>query len=513
MLAHPAEIGSALRVGVVDEDFPTDDQRLVFAAVRRLYQRGETVGPTTLAVELERAGDFERAGGNAAMQSLLLDAPGYVEGAEQYALMVKRTAQLREVTALFLQLAARAESGRELPGDLAEHAIRGLSGVVGPRDRSLELLDDVAIGQRPPLEYIVDGILPAGGLAVLYGPPGSGKSFVILDLACAIATGEPWLSHPIRRRGPVVYVAGEGIAGMSQRLTAWKESRGVDPAEPIGVFFVEEPLNLFTGEDTERLMAAVRRLPAPPVLIVFDTLARSMSGGEENSSKDVGLVVENAGRLQRLTGAAVAFAHHSRKDGESERGSSALRGAADAMLFLKVEDDRRLLVCEKAKDSAAFQSIALELVPTGQSCVVSRSVDARESGGGILTPKHIAALIALSECSLGGAASGTVWREQTGLPTPTFYRTVTFLKTEGYVALRERGAAKLYSLTDSGRSAVSRHSHSILTHSHTAEQSHSHTLTPPLGGERSEKSLRLWSDESDGWTPDESQVSVMETDQ
>ncbi|WP_426765441.1 AAA family ATPase, partial [Pseudomonas aeruginosa] len=56
---------------------------------------------------------------------------------------------------------------------------------------------------------LVRGILGEGGLSVLYGAPGAGKSFLALDLGYAVATGQPWMGRDTRQ-GPVIYAAGEG---------------------------------------------------------------------------------------------------------------------------------------------------------------------------------------------------------------------------------------------------------------------------------------------------------------
>jgi putative DNA primase/helicase len=50
-----------------------------------------------------------------------------------------------------------------------------------------KLLSGVDLSNAPPMTWMLHGVLPSTGLAALYGPSGSGKSFLILDLACALA--------------------------------------------------------------------------------------------------------------------------------------------------------------------------------------------------------------------------------------------------------------------------------------------------------------------------------------
>ena len=65
-------------------------------------------------------------------------------------------------------------------------------------------------------------------------------------------------------------------------------------------------------------------------LVVIDTLARALAGGNENAPEDMGALIGNAKRIQEATGAAVLFVHHSGKDtSRGSRGHSSLKGAAD----------------------------------------------------------------------------------------------------------------------------------------------------------------------------------------
>ena len=50
-----------------------------------------------------------------------------------------------------------------------------------------------------------------------------------------------------------------------------------------------------------------------PKLIIFDTLARCMVGGDENSPLDMGRAVAAADRVRVETGAAVLLVHHPTK--------------------------------------------------------------------------------------------------------------------------------------------------------------------------------------------------------
>jgi hypothetical protein len=96
----------------------------------------------------------------------------------------------------------------------------------GGNGQGFQLLTAQELMSMPPLRWLVDHHLPAGGFAVLYGPPGGGKSFVALDLAMSVATGTDWLGVERVDPGVVVYVAAEGSAGLAKRVGAWINAHG-----------------------------------------------------------------------------------------------------------------------------------------------------------------------------------------------------------------------------------------------------------------------------------------------
>lgn len=64
--------------------------------------------------------------------------------------------------------------------------------------------------------WLIDDWLPATGIAAVYGHPGSGKSFLVLDMAAAVASGTEWAGRHVER-GLVVYVVAEGQTGLDRK--------------------------------------------------------------------------------------------------------------------------------------------------------------------------------------------------------------------------------------------------------------------------------------------------------
>jgi putative DNA primase/helicase len=181
-------------------------------------------------------------------------------------------------------------------------------------------------------------------------------------MALAIASGADWLGRKTLQR-PILYVAAEGVLGMKLRIQAHQERFGLNDDN---VRFIGLPFNVRDTVDVDAILAAIDHPGFKPNLIIVDTLARVAVGADENSAKDMGQVVDGLERIKRETGATVLVVHHSRKNDLVERGSSALRGAADVMIAcdpfegadgVKGAD----LKCEKMKDDEPFKDFAIQL--------------------------------------------------------------------------------------------------------------------------------------------------------
>src|SRR5262249_47672969 len=231
---------------------------------------------------------------------------------------------------------------------------------------SFTLLSPADLAALPEPTWLIDGVLPSHGFCVLYGEPGSGKTFVALSIALSVAANHCWCGKRTLG-GTVLYVAAEGLFGLKLRVEAYQKKHELR-AENIR--YLGAAFNLL-NEDVETLLATLRTAGIQPVLIVLDTLARSMVGADENSTKDMGLTIEEIDRLRQETQATVLVIHHTRKDGKTERGSSALRGAADVMIECSSRKSDRgvvFLECAKMKDAEPFgkAALGLEKVPLGE---------------------------------------------------------------------------------------------------------------------------------------------------
>lgn len=183
----------------------------------------------------------------------------------------------------------------------------------------------------PPPEFAVEGLLEHRAFTSIIGAPGVGKSGVALDIAAALVTGNRWMGRATLRQR-VLYLPGEGLSGAVQRIKAWESAHDMDLG---GELFVGDSI-IQIGASNEAWAAVVARMLKFNIgLLMLDTFARAAVGMEENSATDVGKGIARFDMVRAATGAGVMVVHHTRKDGGSGRGSSALNGALDTELLVR----------------------------------------------------------------------------------------------------------------------------------------------------------------------------------
>jgi hypothetical protein len=215
------------------------------------------------------------------------------------------------------------------------------------------------IEMRPP-DWLLRGMLERDAFALVFGDPGTGKSFLAIDWACRVATGSPWRGHHVRP-GPVLYIAGEGRQGFGRRVQAWQEHNGVSMAgAPL---FVTPALAISDALQLRELVQAVEAaVPAGrPALVVLDTLARSFGGGDENSTQDMSRFVSACDAIRQHWGSTVLVVHHTgHADKTRARGAIALKAALDAEYRL-TNTGGLVLAATKMKEAEMPPPLALSL--------------------------------------------------------------------------------------------------------------------------------------------------------
>lgn len=183
--------------------------------------------------------------------------------------------------------------------------------------------------------YAAKGWLRRGETSVLFGPSNSGKSALVCHLGNCIVTHQPFFGARVRQ-GIVLHVGAEAPESVLDRMHAF-DLPGATGALPYIVRM--KPVDLSMRNQVDNFVAELEQLRRdrgqPIVLIVFDTLARSIGTTDENCAGAMTGIADSAGHIARQIDAHVMLVHHTGKDAErGGRGSSALRGAVDTEISL-----------------------------------------------------------------------------------------------------------------------------------------------------------------------------------
>lgn len=223
----------------------------------------------------------------------------------------------------------------------------------------LQWLDDIKPQLSAP--WLVSGLLPLEGLALIFGESGSGKTYLATDIALHVASGAEWAGRRARP-GVVVYVAAENPASLERRASLWRQLRG-QGGEPFAM--VSQPIDLLG--DVDELIASLRAVAKEHgriAMVLFDTVARSMVGGDENSAQDVGRVVASCDRVRESLHTCVALIHHAGKDSsKGARGHSSLRAAVDTEIEVTANGDLHFATVTKQRDGETGTRFQFRLEP------------------------------------------------------------------------------------------------------------------------------------------------------
>ena len=216
---------------------------------------------------------------------------------------------------------------------------------------SVAFADELSDRYEPPDE-LVEGVLTLGDCSVLYGDSNSGKTFLVIDMAAAIARGVPWMGKRTEA-GLVVYLAAESPASVRGRLQAYQKHH---ECRVPNFAIVQSPIDLFDGDaDTNRVIKLVHQLERQRGqkvrLIVGDTLARLSAGANENAGQDMGLVVRRFDRIRTECKAHFLLIHHSGKAAAAgARGWSGIRAAVDTEIEISESPAGRCVEITKQRD-------------------------------------------------------------------------------------------------------------------------------------------------------------------
>lgn len=226
--------------------------------------------------------------------------------------------------------------------------------------RRIRFLPTSAFLDRPPQQWLIPGILPKDGIAMVYGLSGTYKSFLTMGWSLSIATGLPWIGRQVMR-GPVAYICAEGSYGIGKRVKAWMTHHSYTRVDDIAVKWFDETLVLQdAGNVGELLTALAEDFTDPPVMVVIDTLSRCSAGADENSNSEMAKLIASADVIRQHFHCTVLLVHHAGKDTQrGPRGASALFGNTETLIVVTPTTVGCTVSSVKPKDAPKFEDIRL----------------------------------------------------------------------------------------------------------------------------------------------------------
>lgn len=379
--------------------------QLIFDALQMQISSRLPADPVTVHESLAQHHDVDEYGGLQYLTALAQAVPS-VRNCRRYAELVKERAAERDAIAAADEIARLAWDGKRDLGARLEQMAAAVARVEQVRKNPgarVPLLKLTALKEAAAaLTWLVKRVVPADSVGMLFGGSGTFKSFIALDLALHVAHGLPWMGRKTNK-GPVLYIAAEGGAGLWSRIHAWHKRRGLKWQEAN---MVVVPVAVDLSADAWRVVDAAQAVGVQPALVIVDTLSQTFVG-EENAAGEISAYLRELGlRFRLLWSCAVMVVHHSGHQAtERPRGSSALRANVDWMFGVH-RDEKEMMAtvsCVKQKDGELFPdavfgltvetlgmdedndpltSLAARHLGTEEELAEARAIEAAEGRGG-----------------------------------------------------------------------------------------------------------------------------------
>jgi len=229
------------------------------------------------------------------------------------------------------------------PGEIIQilNALVGQTQEWKPKDKTSNGLIFTSVGDLllepdPVYDWLVDNLLPMGGLSVLCAKPKVGKSTLARNLAFCVSRGDSFLGITTKQ-GPVLYL---GLEEKRSEVKTHFRTMGAGPGDPILLYIYPSPrdglLKLKQATEKEK-----------PALITIDPIFKMVRVKDTNAYAELSNALEPVLTIARETGAHILITHHG---GKTERegldsllGSTAIAGCVDSGLIMKRTENYRTI--------------------------------------------------------------------------------------------------------------------------------------------------------------------------
>jgi len=224
-------------------------------------------------------------------------------------------------------------------------------------------------------DFLIDGLIESDTIGAFIGASSVGKSFVAISISASVATGTMFAEKAVQQ-GAVLYLAGEGMNGITRRFSGWEQHTGIQI--PQGSIHVSHRTISLDASGASALLDATEDMDQDIKLIVVDTLARHMTG-EENSNRDMSAFIAAADKIREEHGCAVLIIHHTGHSSDNSnraRGASAFYASLDFEFLMKGnKKGTGTIEGTKNKEGTIYPKRKFSLVPVELNCITNTNGD------------------------------------------------------------------------------------------------------------------------------------------
>ena len=451
--------------------FYKKDHNQIYRAMQTVDAKGDALDPVPIDAQLEQWG-ITKLNGLPSISYLYelqvreierVSTDSLQQRAITYAQLIREAALRRRLIVFATNAQAIALNGSQEPyTDIVallkeiepytkqDNNSRLVMGKKGKKVMKSDTLEDVL--NYPDPEYLVAKILEIATVSLLYGESGTGKTFIALAIALAVALGQDWLGRRVKQ-GQVLYFYQEGKIGLKKRVRAWLKYYSIDSL-PSNIQFITVPTHLI--HDREYIFNCIEEHDELSVLVIVDTFSNCAPGVSQNNQEEVYPILAIGHEIAKSYGSHFMFIHHDNKGGDYN-GSKAFRNHVDTMLLVeKGNVEGTIILCsKKSREEEPFTNISLqlhkvELDEISSSCIVVSS-DANTSPA--LPQAQFQILEILHE---SGKLSSNEWHRKCEkaykMPYTTWNRNRKKLEQAGLIEAPDSsgGTEKTYTVTQKG---------------------------------------------------------------
>ena len=314
------------------QDFYIIKHWWIWQAFEHLAKAGMPIDFLTVQSELEKTGRLKESGGPAFLTVLMNQTPTSLNAAA-YARLVKEQSSRRQILESIRQTAILAGDQKKSHDEILKSLLEAAQKATGSETGRYSVKSGIdALAPRPPIRYLVEGLIYEKSITVIYGDGGTKKTWSSMYLAACVACGARWGDFETHQTKVLFVDEENGESEMATRAAFC--IRGALAEKTLDLRYISlAAFHLDNPQDEAILTNEI--LAQGAGLVIFDALADLMLG-DENAKQDTQPVFNALRRITEKTGAAIIVIHHANKQ-NGFRGSSVIKDAPD--ILIKVESD------------------------------------------------------------------------------------------------------------------------------------------------------------------------------